>query len=65
MPGLVPNYGQVVEGGPRDTIGVSVSGRPGELVQIPMGVPFEGRRVLVVQDGITASATLVVGDAPD
>lgn len=35
MPGLVPNYGQAVEGGPRDTIGVSVSGRPGELVQIP------------------------------
>lgn len=32
---LVPNYGQVVEGGPRDTIRVSVNGRQGELVQIP------------------------------
>lgn len=35
MPGLVPNYGQAVEGGPRDTIPVSVSGRQGDLVQIP------------------------------
>lgn len=35
MPGLVPNYGQAVEGGPRNTISVSVSGRQGDLVQIP------------------------------
>ncbi|NGY63192.1 hypothetical protein G7043_30160 [Lentzea sp. NEAU-D13] len=35
MLGLVPNYGQAVEGGPRDTIGVSVNGRQGDLVQIP------------------------------
>jgi hypothetical protein len=35
MLGLVPNYGQAVEGGPRDTIRVSVNGRQGDLVQIP------------------------------
>ncbi|MFC3890435.1 hypothetical protein ACFOWZ_03040 [Lentzea rhizosphaerae] len=33
--GLVPNYGQAVEGGPVDTIPVSVRGRQGDLVQIP------------------------------
>lgn len=33
--GLVPNYGQAVEGGPRDAIPVSVRGRRGDLVQIP------------------------------
>lgn len=35
MLGLVPNYGHAVEGGPRDTIPVSVNGRQGDLVQIP------------------------------
>lgn len=35
MPGLVPNYGQAVEGGPRDAIPVSVNGRQGDLVLIP------------------------------
>lgn len=35
MLGLVPNYGQAVEGGPRDTIPVSVNGRQGDLVQVP------------------------------
>jgi hypothetical protein len=33
--GLVPNYGQAVEGGPVDTVPVSVRGRRGDLVQIP------------------------------
>lgn len=33
--GLVPNYGQVVAGGPRETIPVSVNGRQGDLVLIP------------------------------
>ncbi|MCP2241591.1 hypothetical protein [Lentzea aerocolonigenes] len=33
--GLVPDYGQTVEGGPVDTIPVSVHGRRGDLVQIP------------------------------
>lgn len=33
--GLVPNYGQAVEGGPAETIAVSVRGRQGDLVQIP------------------------------
>jgi hypothetical protein len=35
MLGLVPNYGQAVEGGPRDTVPVSVNGRQGDLVLIP------------------------------
>lgn len=35
MLGLVPNYGQAVEGGPRDTIPVSIDGRHGDLVLVP------------------------------
>ncbi len=35
MLGLVPNYGQAVDGGPQDTIPVSVNGRQGDLVRIP------------------------------
>ena len=35
MLGLVPNYGQAVAGGPRDSIPVSVNGRHGDLVLVP------------------------------
>jgi hypothetical protein len=35
MLGLEPDYGRVVEGGPRDTIPVTVNGRQGDLVLIP------------------------------
>jgi hypothetical protein len=35
MLALLPDYGRAVEGGPRDTVPVSVNGRPGDLVQIP------------------------------
>jgi hypothetical protein len=34
MLGLVPNYGEVVEGGPLPTVPVSVNGRQGELVHL-------------------------------
>jgi hypothetical protein len=35
MPGLVPNYGQVLQDGPHESIPVSVNGRHGDLVLIP------------------------------
>jgi hypothetical protein len=34
MPGLVPDYGRAVEGGPLPTVPVSVNGRQGELVHL-------------------------------
>ncbi|TDV57846.1 hypothetical protein [Actinophytocola oryzae] len=35
MLGLVPDYGHAVEGGPRESVAVSVHGRPGDLVLVP------------------------------
>jgi hypothetical protein len=35
MLGLVPNYGHAVEGGPRDSVPVTVDGRRGDLVLLP------------------------------